>query len=207
LTFFSDIYDMSLAADKFSRAIATFDSYHQRDPNTETENGKVFRRELLYAIRMTEHLSKLAPDAGEAVKLAARCQHIGRWEIAREQFPMDRKGYLQWRNAEKIHHAAIAEKILIDCGYDREAINEVKTLLLKKGVQTNAGPQLLEDVACLVFIEHYLAEFAAKHDDEKVIDILRKTLKKMSDTGKAAAGALKIPRDIRSLLEQAIATR
>jgi hypothetical protein len=198
---------MSLTADKFSRAIAAFDAYHQQDPNTEAENGEVFPKELLYARRMTEQLSQLAPDAGEAAKLAARCQHIGRWEIPREQFPMDRKGYLQWRNAEKIRHAAIAEKILIDCGYDVETIEEVKTLLLKKSLQTHAGTQLLEDVACLVFVEHYLAEFAAKHDDEKVVDILRKTLKKMSDQGKTAAIALNIPAHIRSLLEQASQNR
>ena len=194
---------MSSTADKFSRAIDAFDAYHEQDPNTEAENGKVYSKELLYALRMTERLSQFAPDAGEAVRLAVRCQHIGRWEIPREQFPMDRKGYLQWRNAEKIRHAAIAEKILLDCGYDNETIEEVKTLLLKKGLHTHANTQLIEDVVCLVFIEHYLADFAAKHDDDKVVDILKKTLKKMSGSGKAAAMALKIPPHIRALLERA----
>lgn len=201
--FFSDIYSMPSSPEKFTSAIAAFDAYHERDPNSVNIHGIVYPGELLYAIRMTDQLSKLAPNAGEVVRLAARCQHIGRWEIARNEFPMDRKGYLQWRNAEKIRHAAIAEKILIECGYDRERIDEVSALILKKGIQSDNNTQLLEDVACLVFIEHYLAEFASRHSDEKVVDILRKTLKKMSATGKAAVASLKISAPVRSLLERA----
>jgi len=191
------------SSDQFDQAIAAFDRYHQRDPNTETENGQVYAKELLYARRMTDRLSHFAPDADEAVKLAARCQHIGRWEIPRQKYPMDKKGYLQWRNEEKFHHAGIAEKILSDCGYDPETIGKVKGLLLKKELRTNADTQLVEDVVCLVFIEYYLAEFAAKHDDEKVIDILRKTMKKMSAAGIEAVNNVRLPDKIRPLIERA----
>lgn len=195
----------SSSSAEFSRAIAAFDAYHQKDPNTDTENGAVYPKELLYARRMTARLEKYAPDAEEAVRLAARCQHIGRWEIPREKYANDRKGYLHWRNEEKLHHARIAETILAECGYARDTIEKVRFLLLKKELFTNPATQLLEDVVCLVFIEFYLEEFAAKHDDEKVVDILRKTLRKMSDRGKEAVKDLRISPKIRLLVSQAVA--
>jgi hypothetical protein len=193
------------STDRFTRAIAAFDAYHKQDPNTETENGEEYPKELLYAKRMTERLLTFAPDTDDFVKLAARCQHIGRWEIPREKYPMDKKGYLQWRNEEKIRHARMAEGILNECGYDPVTIEKVKILLLKKELHTNPATQLLEDVACLVFIEHYLEDFAVKHDDEKIIDILRKTLKKMSDKAKEATAHIRFSPRIQSLIEAALA--
>jgi hypothetical protein len=177
--------------EKLERAFATFDAYNANDPHEEVFEGKSQPKELLYGIRMTERLNSFAPDAPEYLKLAARAQHVGRWEIPRDSYPMDKKGYLQWRNAEKLHHAEIAHQVLNSCRYDQELIEKVKFLLLKKELKSNADTQLLEDVICLVFIEFYLEEFAAKHDDDKVVDILRKTLKKMSPH--AIAEALKIP--------------
>ena len=195
---------MTIQTDRFTKAIAAFDAYHERDPNTETEDGKLYPRELLYARRMTSQLERFAPDANEAVKLAARCQHIGRWEIPREKYPMEKKGYLQWRNEEKFHHAAIAEKILREGGYEDDTIEKVKSLLLKKELFTNAETQLIEDVVCLVFIQYYLDEFTAKHDDEKVVDILRKTLRKMSRAGKEAVDTLQLSAKTNSLIKRAV---
>jgi len=166
--------------DLTKKAFDAFDAYNAKDPNLETWEGKNYPKEVLYARRMTERLNAFAPDAAEYVQLAARCQHIGRWEIPRSKYPMDRKGYLQWRNEEKQHHAKIASDILTVCGYDQSTIEIVSFLLLKKQLYTNPDSQLLEDVVCLVFIEFYLEEFAAKHDDTKVIDILKKTAQKMS---------------------------
>ena len=182
---------------RFEKAIAAFDAYHRKDPNTEKYDGQLYPKELLYARRMTEKLAQFKPDADEVVKLAARSQHIGRWEIPRTDYPMDKKGYLQWRSAEKIRHAKIAETILNECGYPGQIIEEVKNLLLKKELKTNPKTQLIEDVVCLVFIEHYLDEFAAKHEAEKVRDILRKTVTKMSVEGRAAITRLNIPENIR----------
>lgn len=198
---------MSSSSDqpKFDQAIAAFDAYHQKDPNKVVVEGQSYPSELLYARRMTERLEKFAPDAEESVKLAARCQHIGRWEIPRENYPMDRKGYLQWRNDEKVRHAQIAEGILLEIGYDTATIEKVKKLLLKKELRTNPATQLIEDVVCQVFVEHYLGDFAAKHDDEKVVDILAKTLRKMSVSGKEALKRVEVSDRIRSLLDQAVA--
>lgn len=191
---------------RFDKAIAAFDDYHRTDPHTEVYNGEPLQKELLYAQRMTARLSSFAPGADEAVRLAARSQHIGRWEIPREQYPMDRKGYLQWRNEEKSHHARIAEKILTECGYPAGTIETVKSLLLKKELYSNPDSQLLEDVVCLVFMEFYLEEFAAKHADEKVADILRKTLRKMSPAAKEAAGSIQLSPKIGALIERAAAS-
>jgi hypothetical protein len=188
----------------YQKAIALFDSYHREDPNTEIVDGKEFPAELLYAERMSECLARFAPDAGEAVKLAARCQHIGRWEIPRNQYPMDRKGYLRWRTDEKIHHARIADKILKECGYDDGTIEKVNTLLLKKELTTNSDTQLLEDVACLVFLQFYFEDFAARHEDEKIVEILRKTLRKMSQRAKGDAARIKLSQKNRLLLERAM---
>jgi hypothetical protein len=190
--------------DRFTKAIDAFDAYHKQDPNLEIFNGQAFPKELLYAQRMTERLASYAPAAEEYVKLAARSQHIGRWEIPRQKYPMDKKGYLQWRNEEKIRHAKIAAEILLQLGYENEIIEKVKLLLLKKELATNPATQLLEDVVCLVFVEYYLEEFAAKHDDVKVIDILRKTIKKMSPAALNEVGRLTISGKIKTLIQLAI---
>jgi hypothetical protein len=169
-----------LNPEQLKNAFAAFDAYNAQDPNQETYAGTTHPKELLYAQRMTERLAAYAPEVPEYLQLAARCQHIGRWEIPRKSYPMDRKGYLKWRNELKFHHAKIAEGILKDCGYDSNTIEIVKFLLLKRELQKNPDTQLLEDVICLVFIEYYLEDFAAQHEEEKVIDIIQKTMKKMT---------------------------
>lgn len=187
------------------QAFTHFDVYNYRDPNQEVWNGRSFPKELLYSIRMSDRLSKFAPDSSDHIKLAVRCQHIGRWEIPRNTYPMDRKGYLQWRNALKFHHAKIAGDILQTCGFDEEIIAKVKFLLLKKELNRNAETQLVEDVVCLVFVEHYLDDFASKHDDAKVVDILRKTLLKMSDRAKDEVARLPLKPKVAQLISMAVA--
>jgi hypothetical protein len=190
-------------SDLLQKAFSAFDAYNAKDPHHEEFQQQSIAKELLYAMRMTEKLNAFSPDSPEHVQLAARCQHIGRWEIPRSTYPMDRKGYLQWRNDLKIHHAGIAEKILSTCGYDQTMIEKVKFLILKKQLFQNPETQLLEDVICLVFVHYYLADFAHQHEEAKVIDILKKTLKKMSP--RAIQEALKLPmtQEIQALLLKA----
>lgn len=186
--------------DRLVKAIAAFDAYNKNDSTNVEYNGQLISKELLYAQRMSERLQQYAPNSPEHLQLAARCQHIGRWEIGRGSYPTGRKGYLQWRNAVNLHHASLAEIILRQCNYDQELIDKVKFLLLKKQLQQNTESQLLEDIICLVFIEYYLEEFAAKHDDEKVIDIVRKTMLKMSPTSIAAVSQINLPEKLNRLL-------
>ncbi|HEU5146040.1 MAG TPA: DUF4202 domain-containing protein [Chryseosolibacter sp.] len=194
---------MHSPSEKFRCAIAAFAAYHRRDPNIVVVNDVSYPSELLYTQRVADRLNKFHPEANEVVQLAAHCQHIGRWEIPREKYSMDKKGYLQWRNAEKLHHSRIAETILSECGYDGDTIERVQTLLMKKELHSNADTQLLEDVVCLVFLEHYLEEFSTKHPDEKVVDILRKTMRKMSVEGKRGVDSLQLSSKNRSLIERA----
>lgn len=190
-------------SDKYDCAIAAFDDYHRRDPNVVIADGISYPSELLYVERLTKRLNAFAPMANETVRLAARCQHIGRWEISRDKYPMDKKGYLQWRNEEKVHHCNIAEKILSECGYGADTIEQVKVLLMKKGLHGNEDTQLLEDVVCMVFLEFYLEPFAAKHPEDKVVDILRKTFRKMSASCKGSVDSLNITSKNRSLIARA----
>jgi hypothetical protein len=192
-----------LPYERLEKAFITFDAYNSNDPHLEKVNGQDHPKELLYAKRMTERLNKYKSDVAEYIQLAARCQHIGRWELPRATYAMDKKGYLQWRNTLKTHHAKIAEQILTSSGYDAPTIEKVKSLLLKKELQTNADTQLLEDVICLVFIEYYLEDFANQHEDEKVVDILKKTLRKMTPRAIEEAGKIPVSERIGALIMKA----
>lgn len=175
----------------FKIAVDRFDEANKEDPNTEIWQGDLYPKELLYAIRMSEKLDLFAPSASEALRLAARSQHIRRWEIPRESYEMNRVGYLKWRQALQDFHVEKATGILTEVGYDRTTIDEVAFLLQKKQLKKNADTQILEDVICLVFLEFYFEDFSTKHPEEKQIDILRKTWRKMS--GKGQKAALRLP--------------
>jgi len=154
---------------------------------------------------MTDWLNRLAPDASEPLQLAARCQHIRRWEIPRDRYPRTRAGYHQWRTTLYRFHADQAERILRQVGYDQPAIDRVRSLVMKQSLKTDAEAQLLEDVICLVFLENYFAPFAAGHSDEKIIGILKKTWMKMSPRGRSAALQLPLQDRDRQLIQKAIA--
>lgn len=184
--------------ENLKKAFSLFDKANEQDPNTEEFLGKTYAKEVLYAIRMTDKLNAFAPDASEALQLTARCQHICRWEIARDSYEMNRAGYLTWRQDLKKHHAKKASAILSEINYNQETIDQVAFLLEKKQLKRNEETQTLEDVICLVFLEFYFEPFAQKYSEEKLIDILQKTWRKMSDKGHDAA--LKLPLSDTSLV-------
>ena len=182
---------------RFETAIALIDKKNAEDPNTYQVAGFEYAKELLYSQRMTRKLLQFEPNASKALQIAARAQHICRWQIARNEFPMDRVGYLKWRETLKKMHATTTGEILQQVGFDDEFVERVKKIILKKLIKKNEESQALEDVICLVFLDYYFDEFAAKHSDEKVVDILKKTWVKMSDKGHQAA--LKLPFSDKSL--------
>lgn len=197
----------------FAKALASFDALNKLDPNTEIVDGRQYPKELLYAERMSAMLSRFAPDASETLQLAARCQHIQRWKIARSSYPMTKAGYHQWRNELKAFHAAIAREVLAEAGYDELMIARVCTLVTKASLLTDAGhadaeAKTLEDVVVLVFLESYLEPFVASHSDydtDKFVDILNKTLNKTSPKARQAAlTMIDIPAGLRPLLAQLI---
>lgn len=177
--------------ERFLNALRLIDEANSKDPNQERWKEKTYPKEVLYSLRMTEKLYAFYPGASEALQIAARCQHICRWEIPRSNYPMDRKGYLQWRTQLKNFHAQKAADILLSLNYNEALIERVKFLLLKKKLKLDTETQILEDVICLVFLEYYYDAFSAKYPEEKLIDILQKTWRKMSERGKQAA--LKLP--------------
>ena len=194
---------------RFDAAIAAFDAANAEDPNQEMVDGKSMPKELLYAQRMSEMLDRFAPDAPESVRLAVRAQHIQRWKTPRNTYPMDRQGYLQWRTGLYKFHAETAGRLMHEAGYDEEMIERVKTAIGKRGLKVNADTQMLEDVIDLVFMEHYLAGFAAQHpeyDEAKWIEIIRKTWKKMSDQGRdfVLHGGIRLPEALVPLIMKAV---
>ncbi|MDH5558131.1 MAG: DUF4202 domain-containing protein [Alphaproteobacteria bacterium] len=192
---------------KFTAAIEAFDEANAADPNHVEAEGKQWPKELLYGHQMSRWMDRFAPDASEALRLAARCQHIRRWEIPRDAYPRDRVGYLKWRTELKNMHAQIAGEILGRVGYDEETIGRVQSLLKKERLKHDPETQTLEDVVCLVFLENWFADFAKQHDPDKIVDIVAKTWKKMSPAGHEAALAMahQLPGDALALVQRALA--
>ncbi len=200
---------MTARPERLAAALAAFDAANAEDPRRERDAAGVERpRELAYAQRMSDMLDRFAPDAPEAVRLAARCQHIRRWEIPRAAYPRTPEGYKAWRRRLMEFHAATAAGILRQAGYDEESVGRVASLLRKERLKRDPDTQLLEDVIALVFLEHYLEGFAAEHpdyDEPKLADILRKTWLKMSPRGRdAALTVARIPERLKPLVLRAV---
>jgi hypothetical protein len=167
----------------FQNASAWIDAANAQDPNSEIYQSQSYPKELLYSNRMYEKLMDFHPNASEQVQIATKAQHICRWEMPRESYPMDRVGYLKWREDLKKFHAKTTAEILAKAGYSQEFIDRVSFLIEKKLLKKDEETQLLEDVICLVFLEHYFDPFVQKHDREKMKNIILKTWNKMSEAG------------------------
>lgn len=195
---------MILDAVRFDQAIASFDALNSQDPSVENDEGKTYPKELLYSERMSAMLKRYAPDASEALQLAARCQHIQRWKIARTSYPMTKAGYYQWRTELKSFHADIARQVLVEAGYDTTTIERVCALVMKALPTADTEAQILEDVVVLVFLESYLEQFVVSHADydaAKFTDILNKTLRKTSPKARSAAQTMiTLPAGLRPLV-------
>jgi hypothetical protein len=183
---------------RFLAAIERIDAANAEDPH-----GK----ELVYSRWMSQWLERIEPGASEALRIAARAQHIRRWTIPRASYPMDRIGYLTWRTSLYKFHAEEVSRILREVRYDEPTIARVASLVRKERIKSDAEAQTLEDVICVVFLESYFAEFAAQHahEEHKVVEILRKTWRKMGERGRGVALGLAMPPDARRLVERALA--
>jgi hypothetical protein len=191
--------------ERFDQAIALFDAANAEDPNQDEGHPK----ELLYGQRMTEMIHRFAPDASEVAQLAVRAQHIKRWTVPRNSYPMTKEGYFAWRTGLYKYHAETAGELMREAGYDDAMIDQVKKAVGKRALKVNPDTQLMEDVADLVFIEYYMLPFAGAkpdYDEEKWLDIIRKTWKKMSDAGRAFAlsGKVNLPEALVPLITKAI---
>ena len=188
----------------FQNASKWIDAENAQDPNHEIYQSVTYPKELLYSNRMYERLMDFYPNASEAIQIASKAQHICRWKIARESYPMDRVGYLKWREDLKKFHAQTTAVILKKAGYSEEFIARVSFLIEKKLLRKDTETQLLEDVICLVFLEYYLDPFVHKHDREKMKNIILKTWNKMSETGHQEALKIKYSDANLELIKEAL---
>ena len=187
--------------DRLGRLLAAIDAVNAADPNIDRDERP---QALIYGQRMSTTLGGFTPQASEVLQIAARAQHIERWTIPRKSYPEGRIAYLTWRKDLQKHHAARAATLMHVEGYDADDIARVGSLLRKERLKQDAEVQVLEDVICLVFLVHEADAFIAKHNDDKVRDILGKTARKMSPAGLVAAGRLSLPPRLARLLGEAL---
>ncbi len=192
-------------AGRFRRAIELIDAANADDPNRITVRGVSRPKEIAHAELLTEWIERLRPDPPEPLLLAARAHHIQRWRVARSTYPDGRRGYLRWRRDLQQFHAERVGEILRECGYDEETIARVQSLVRKNRLATDPEVQTLEDGLCLVFLETQLDEVGDRIDDEKMVEVLRKTWRKMTPAGREAALRLGLSEHGRGLVERALA--
>ena len=186
------------------QAYTLFDQYNQRSPGSITYQSKTYPIEYFYALKLHQWVLKLEPNAGEALQLASRCQHIGRWEIARKTYPEGRIGYLKWRSDLSKFHSKKCEEILRSIDYSEDIIKRVKEIILKKDIKNDYEVQVIEDALCLVFLEFQYDALIKTQPAEKMISILQKTLAKMSDIGKKNTQGIKFSDPGKMLLLKAM---
>ncbi len=188
----------------YARARELIDQAHAADPSREASGRPA---ELVYADNMERWVGKLVPDASPLLRLAARAQHLERWTVARASYPEGKAGYFAWRKFLYVKQAERARELLLAAGVGADEAGEVAVWVSKQEMRANAGTQALEDAACLVFLESEIGKFAAAHADysqEKFVEIVRKTWKKMSPRAQELALALELPDAIAALVKQAV---
>jgi hypothetical protein len=194
-----------VAEERLARAFAAIDAANGADPARIVVRGEERPKELAHAELVTEWVRRLEPEAGEALLLAARAHHLRRWTIPRGSYPEGRSGYLRWRKALHEQHAREVAEILAAVGYDDATIARVQDLVRKRRLGKDDEVQVLEDALCLVFAETQLQDLARRVETEKMVDVIRKTLAKMSPRAIDLALTLDLPDDSRVLVARALA--
>ncbi len=179
-----------MADDRFARSIAAIDAANADDPATLVVDGVTRPKEQAHAELMTEWVLELDPEAGPEQLVAARAHHLRRWTIARDEYPDGRAGYLRWRAALKRLHAEEVAAILADEGYDTGFIRRVQHIVSKQGLGTDPAVQTHEDALCLVFLTTQFDELIERLGADRTVEVVAKTVAKMSERGRAEALAL-----------------
>lgn len=191
--------------EKLSAALAAIDAVNAEDPNEILVRGARRPKELAHAELASEWVERLVEAPSEALQLAARAHHICRWESPRSAYPEGRAGYHKWRKDLQDLHANRAGQILEARGYDAECVARVKTIIKKQGLGRDQEVQTLEDALCLVFLELQFHDLAARLEEEKLLEVTRKTLVKMSERARALARELPLAASDIALIERAAA--
>ena len=186
---------------RYDAAIAAIDAANAEDPTVVEVRGQQVALALVHGQLAAEWIDKLVDQPDETLRLAARAHHLRRWELPRDGYPSGRAGYLRWRRDQKVRHANDVAAILESCGYETSEIEAVQRLIRRESVD---GTQAVEDAACLVFIETQLASIAERMDHDLLIDVIRKTARKMSDRGLSLVASIPLGDAEKSLLNQAL---
>ena len=194
--------------ERFRAAVEAIDAANAEDPNTIEVSGEMRPKELVHAELMTEWVQRLRPDASEALLLAARGHHVRRWVLPRSDYPEGRAGYLRWRRDLYELHASEVGRILAEVGYEDDTVLRVQALVAKRdqparGVSSDPETRAMEDALCLVFITTQFRSLADRLDDERMVEVVRKVLHKMSPEGVTAALQQSLDARDRALIERA----
>jgi Domain of unknown function (DUF4202) len=194
-------------SDRLAAALAAVDAANADDPATLVVGGVERPKEPTHAEMMTRWVRRLDPACSDEQLIAARAHHLRRWAIPRDSYPKDRAGYLRWRTALQRQHAEDVGRIMRDAGYGDESIERVQAIVRKRGLGRDPAVQVHEDALCLVFLETQFDELTSSlDDDEKMVEILRKTAAKMSPAGLEAARQLALSPEGTELLGRALAS-
>ena len=192
-------------ADCLQAALDAIDAANADDPNRVEVRGVSRPKELAHAELVSQWVSKLDPGASDALRLAARAHHLRRWELPRSDYPDGKAGYHRWRREQQKRHAEQVGRILRAQGYDEGDIARVQAIVRKQGLGSDPEVQVFEDALCLVFIETQFRELADRLGDERLVDVTRKTLAKMSDAGIARVREFSLSDEDLALIERALA--
>jgi len=195
------------SGERLAAALAAVDAANADDPATVVVRGVERPKELTHAEMMTRWVRYLDPGCRDEQLIAARAHHLRRWAVPRDSYPRDRAGYLRWRTALQRRHAEDVGRIMRDAGYGDESIEQVQAIVRKRGLGRDPAVQVHEDALCLVFLETQLDELTTSlGDEDKMVDILRKTAAKMSPAGLEAARQLSLSPEGAELLGRALAS-
>lgn len=194
-----------MTSSRLANTLMAIDRINSQDPNKTLVEGESFANELLYGQYMTACLQSYWPEAHEVLQIAVRAQHIKRWQLKRNEFPEGKAGYLTWRKEQGKFHASLTQALMQENNYSKEESEQAAQILRKEKLKSNPDTQTLEDVACLVFLQHYFDDFAAKHSEEKIIRIVQLTWRKMSDKAHDIALSLTLPEHLAALVGKALA--
>lgn len=193
--------------DQLTQLLERIDQLNREDPNTEQIDGTRVPRELAYAQRLSDWVDRLRPDASEALRIAARGQHVQRWTIPRDRYALTRQGYLRWREVLKTFHAETVARLMHGIGFPDATIQRVREIMGKRRLPDDPESQTLEDALCLIFFETQLTELKPKAPDEKLQEVVRKVLKRMSAQGRTELSKLTLDTDTRAYIAAATKAR
>ncbi len=191
-------------SERYATAVSIIDSANAEDPTHVEVRGERLPLALAHGRLAAEWMARLVPDADEALLLAARAHHLRRFAVPRSDYPEGRAGYLRWRRDQKDRHANEIADILLAAGYDEATTNRVQVLVRRQRLDEASGTQWIEDVACLVFLETQLVDIADQLQRERLVEVVRKTVAKMSERALALVPEVPLSDEARNLLTTAL---